>query len=111
MVATRCGGGGGAPSGGKGGRDGPLGRLVAEAGGDIDLQAGLVVLDEEDIVPALLDHRLADLPLAEQGIAGDDPAADRQDPQQLQGRLMLISLGIDADLGQDRLHQRGIGGD
>ena len=36
-------------------------------------------------------------------VVGDDPASQRRDPEQFRGRLVLVGLGVDADLGDDGL--------
>src|SRR5262249_38059911 len=88
LCATRPGGGAGAwPAGGKAARHRPGRRLEAEARPDIGPQPGLVGLGEEEVVPPSGEDGRADVALAEQGVAGDDAAPDRQDAQQLQGRL------------------------
>src|SRR5262245_66458134 len=93
VLATRPGAGAGAwPSGGKGGGHRPGRRLVAEAGRHVRLQAGLVLLDQEQVVAPPLDDLRAEVALAEQGVADDDAALDRQDAQQLQGGLVLVGL-------------------
>jgi hypothetical protein len=109
-VCTRSGAGGGT-SGGKSRRDTPGAGLGAEAGGYVPLQAQLVPLDREQVVAALLDDLRAQVALAEQRVAEEDPPRDRQDAQQLQGGLVLVGLGIDLDLGEDGLVPVGIGGD
>jgi hypothetical protein len=80
--------------------------LVCETGTDVDVQARLVVLDEEDVVAAPLDDRRAEITLAEHGVADEDRARHGQDAEQLQGRLVLVGLGIDTDLRQ---HRAGVG--
>ena len=85
--------------------------LVAEPRGDIGVQARLVVLDEEDVVAPLLDDLLAEVALTEDGVADDDPIPNGQQSQQFQGRLVLVGLGIDAHLNEDRFDQRRVGGD
>jgi len=84
---------------------------MGEPRSDVDHQRRLVVLDCEDIIAAGRDDRRAEVPLAEQGIAGDDVALHRQDVQQLQGCLVLVGLGIDLDLAQNRLGFGEVGGD
>ena len=84
---------------------------MAEARRDIRLQARLILLDKEEVVAPLRDDLLAEVALAEDGVAGDDAALDRQDAQQFQGGLVLVGLGIDFDLHEDGFDQRGVGGD
>jgi hypothetical protein len=105
------GGSGGRPSGGKSGGYRACRRREAEGRRDVGPQAGLVVLDEEQVIALLGDDGRADIALTEQGVPGDDAALDRQDAQQFQRRLVFVGLGIDADLHQDRVDQRGVGGD
>jgi hypothetical protein len=59
----------------------------------------------------LLDDLRAQVALAEQRVAEDDPSPDRQDAQQFQSGLVLVGLGIDLDLGQDSVMLVGISGD
>src|SRR5262245_13199676 len=92
-------------------RGGKAGLWLGEGGRDVPGERRLVVLHRQDIIAAPVDDGRADIAMGEQGIAGDDLAADRQHPQQLQRRLVLVGLGIDPQLGQDRLDLRGIGGD
>jgi len=69
----------------------------------------LVVLDGQDVIAAAGDDLGAEVALAEEGVASDDAAPQRQDAQQLQSGLVLVGLGIDAHLGQDGLGVGGIG--
>jgi hypothetical protein len=110
LVWSRSGGAAGGGSGGKSRRDTAGAGLKAEAGGDVSLQAQLVALDREQVVAALRDDLLAHVTLAEHGIAEDDAALDRQDAQQFESGLVLVALGIDAQLGQHRLVLMGVGG-
>jgi hypothetical protein len=71
----------------------------------------LVVLHRQDIITTLVEDGRANVAMGEHGIAGDDLATDRQHPQELQRRLVLVGLGIDPQLGQDRFDLRGRGGD
>jgi hypothetical protein len=57
----------------------------------------------------LVDDRRTNIALAKQGVADEQVAPHRQDAQQLQGGLVLIGLGIDAQLGQHGLGLRPIG--
>ena len=74
------------------------------------LAPGWIVTVPAQIFAAPADDPGADVPLAEDGIAGDDAAPQREDAQQLQGRLVLVGLGINPHLGQDGLGGRGVGG-
>jgi hypothetical protein len=69
----------------------------------------LVFLDREDVIPTGLKHLLAKVPVGEHAIARDDFARHRQDPQQFQGGLMLVGLGLDPHLRQHGMHVRSIG--
>jgi hypothetical protein len=73
------------------------------------VQLGLVVFDGEHVVAAPRQHSRADVLLAEHGVAGDDLAFQRQDAQQFQGGLVLIGLGIDAQLADDGSYLGGVG--
>ena len=93
--------------------DYPTARLLDESGIDIILvgdSLGMVVLGYQDIVPSPVADVLGHVAVGEHGVAGDHLALDRQHPQQPQGRLVLVGLGVDAELGQDRLDLRGVGG-
>src|SRR4051812_41630895 len=72
---------GACPEGGKGGRDRPGRRLVAEARPHVYLQPWLVALGKEDVVALLLDDLGAHVALAEDGVAQHDLAFDGQDAQ------------------------------
>jgi hypothetical protein len=110
VVHTRCGPGGGT-SGGKSRRHAPGAGLESEARGYVSLQAQLVTLDREQVVAALLDDLRTQVTLAKHRVAEDDPALDRQDARQFQGRLVLVRLGINPDLGEDGLMLVRVGGD
>jgi hypothetical protein len=86
-------------------------RHKAFARGNVRLQPGLVVFDEEEIIALLCDDRRANVTLAEHGVTDDDPALDRHDAQQFESGLVFIGLGIDFDLDKDRFDERGVGGD
>lgn len=49
---------------------------------------------------------VGDLRLTEHGVAGDHLALHRSDAQEGQRRLVLVRLGVDADLPDHRLHRR-----
>jgi hypothetical protein len=103
-AATRQAAGG--TSGVKSGRLRPRLGLVSQARADIDVQAWLVVLDEENIVAAAFDDRGTQVALAEHGVADEDRTLQGKDAEQVQGRLVLVGLGIDTDLRQ---HGAGVG--
>jgi hypothetical protein len=75
------------------------------------LQPGLVGLGEEQVVAAPRHDGRAGVALAEQGVADDEAAPDRQQAQRLPGGLVLVGLGIDLHLDQDGFDQRGVGSD
>ena len=112
VVATRSGGGGGGglSAGGSGRRETSGGVLEGESGPDVHLQRLLVVLHHEQVIPALADDLLGQVPLAEHGIADHHLAGHGQNAEEFQGRLVLVGFGIDADLGEDGLGVRGEGG-
>ena len=83
----------------------------AEPDAEVDHQRRLVVLGREHVVAPGVEDRRTQVSLAEQRVAGNDVPPDRQNPQQLQGCLVLVALGIDLDLGQDRLGCRAVGRD
>src|SRR5262245_50106603 len=98
-------------SGGHGGAA-PLGLLLGGAPGRyVGSQRGLVVLDREDVVPTSRHDRRAAVPLAEEGVAREDVACHGQEAQQFQGSLVLVGLGISAELGQNGLGFATVGGD
>ena len=106
-----AGGGTGLPSGGK--NRGPLPLLVfpTQARLDVDREPRLVVLDREDVVAAGRDDRLAQVALTEDRVPGDDAPADGHNAEQLQGRLVFVGLGIDAQLRHHGGGRDGVGGD
>src|SRR4051812_44841255 len=110
LASIALGIGSNSPLGGKS-RGGPP-RLLPEGQPGVYVydQAELVVLGEEEVVPSPVDDLVADVTLAEQGVAGDDTAFQGQNAQKLQGGLVLVGLGIDLDLGQHGLAMRGVGG-
>jgi hypothetical protein len=73
------------------------------------VQLGLVVFDGEHVVAAARPHCFADVLVAEQGVAGDHLALQGQDAQQFEGGLVLIGLGIDAQLAEDGGDLGGVG--
>src|SRR5919206_304824 len=60
----------------------------------------LIVLDRQEVVAAGGDDRGADVAVGEHRVAGDDLAGQRQHAQQLQRRLVLVGLAVDAQLAQ-----------
>ncbi len=71
---------------------------------------GLILLDREYIIAALGDHLLTEVSLAEHGVSGHDFALQGQQAQKLQSGLMLVGLGIDADLSDHGGNLGGVGG-
>src|SRR6266542_3889821 len=69
-----------------------------------------MVLDDQDVVPALLLDLSAQVTLPEEGIADDHLACARQQAQQFEGRLVLVGRGRDTDLRPHRLDLGGVGG-
>jgi hypothetical protein len=69
----------------------------------------LVALDREQVIAALFDDLAAHVTLAEHRIAEDDATLDGQDTQQLQGGLVFIGLGLDANLPENGLVFMGVG--
>lgn len=109
-MAIRSGGGAGS-SGGKS-RGNRAGRgFESKAGSDVGLQARLVGFDGPQVVATGVHHGSAQIALAEQGIAGDYFPLQGEQPQQAQGRLVFVGLGIDADLSEHRLDVGGVNGD
>ena len=70
----------------------------------------LVLLDRDDVIAATVHDFFTEIPLAKHRVAGDDFALQRQHAQKLQGRLMLVGLGVDAELGDHGADAWGIGG-
>ena len=48
--------------------------------------------------------------MREHRVARDDLVLDRQHPQEFQSGLVLVGLGIDPELGQNRFDVRSVGG-
>lgn len=71
----------------------------------------MIVLGEKNVVASRANDLGTDITLAEHGIAGDDVAADRQDAHQLKGGLVFIGLGVHANLRENGLDARRVGGD
>src|SRR5262249_54990893 len=84
----------GSPSGGKSRGQPPRLLLIGQPGGYVVGQRRLVVLDGQDVIAAAGDDLGAEVALAEEGVASDDAAPQRQDAQQLQSGLVLVGLGI-----------------
>ena len=81
----------GSPLGGKKSGPPPLLVLPTQTRLDVDGQRRLIVLDREDVVAPLINDLLAEVALAEEGVACDDAASDGHNAQQLQGRLVTTA--------------------
>lgn len=92
---------------GSGEAEGGKGRRRVEQLGDPLLHRRLVVLHVQDVLRPILGKGFGDFRLTEHGVAGDDLALHRGDAQEGQRRLVLVRLGVDADLPDHRLHRRG----
>ena len=90
---------------------GKAGLGLGESGRDVGPQRRSVVLHRQDVVPAPLDHaaqisRCVNMasPVMRLPLMGRIPSSSS-------AALVLVGLGIDPKLGQDRLDIRGVGGD
>jgi hypothetical protein len=72
-----------------------------QRGLDVGLQLGLIVLGDQDVVPAGQAYSAGQVALGEDGIARDNLATQGEHVQQLQGGLVFVGRGRDTDLGQD----------
>jgi hypothetical protein len=70
----------------------------------------LIVLDRDHVVAAAVDDLFTEIPLAKHRVARDDLAAQGQHAQKLQRRLVLVGLGVDAQLGDHGGDARRVGG-
>jgi hypothetical protein len=61
----------------------------------------LVVLDHEEIVSASVADLLGEVAMAKHGVGGDDASTQDHSPQQVEGGLMFVGLGIDGVLLED----------
>jgi hypothetical protein len=73
-----------------------------QRGFDLRLQFRLVVLNEQQIIAAPIADGLGYIPVREHSIAADQFALHGQDAQETQGGFVLVGLGIDTQLPQDR---------
>src|SRR5262249_13195209 len=101
----------GSPLGGKKSGPTPLLVLPTQTRLDVDGQRRLIFLDPEDGVAPPINDLLAEVALAEEGVACDDAASDGHNAQQLQGRLVFVGLGIDPHLRQHGGGLDGVSGD
>ena len=83
------------------------GGKIAEALGDVGFQRGLVVFHHEHIVALSVGDRLTDFPLAEDRVAGDDRARERQLLEQRERRRDLVFLGRNREIANHRGQLRG----
>ena len=79
---------------------------IVEEQGDIGVQGGLISLEGEQVVAALIDDLPGDLPLAADRIDGDDRALEREHFQELRDCGDLVRLAIDGQLAE---HQALVG--
>jgi hypothetical protein len=75
--------------------------------GDPLLHGRLIVLDVQEVIGLFVRQDFRDLRRAEDRIAGDDLALERDDPPPSQRRLVLVGLRLDADRADDGLDLRG----
>ncbi len=93
---------------------------VVEEEGDVGMQGGLIALEGEQVVAALIDDLPGDLAMAAHRIDGDDRALERMHFQQLRDCGDLVRLAIDGQLaehealvgrpGGDQMQRRAAGG-
>ena len=81
---------------------------VVQIQAHILIQAALIALEREHIVPAPGGDGLGRRPLGVHGVRRHDPALERQHLQQLRHRRDLVGLVIDLHLAE---HQAGLGGE
>ena len=65
----------------------------------------MVVFDEHQVIAPRIDHLLAEIALAEHGIAGDQTPFEDQTFEQPKGCFVLVGLLL-AAVGRSRLRQR-----
>src|SRR5262249_3503491 len=75
--------------------------VAVQPGLDLGPQLGLVVLDDQDVIAPVVEDLPGHVSVGEQGVARRHLAAQGQHPQQLQGGLVLVGPGSDAQLGDD----------
>src|SRR4051794_26853762 len=85
------------------------GKDVAECEGDVGHELRLVRLHGEQVVPLAVAHALANRPLAERGVSGDDGSRQRQALEQRQGSRNLVRLGRHLHLADHRPKLAGKG--
>jgi hypothetical protein len=64
----------------------------------MSLEFGLIVLGDQDVIPAPISDFLGEVPVGEHGVAGHHLARQGQHTKQLQGGLVLVGLAIHPDL-------------
>jgi hypothetical protein len=62
---------------------------------DVSLQRRLVIFDGDEVSALPRDNRRAHVFLGERGIPRDQPAFQRDEAEQLQGRLVLVGRALD----------------
>src|SRR5208337_2546479 len=67
----------------------------------------LVLLHRQDVIASPFDHLRTKIAMREHRVARDDLVLDRQHPQEFRSGLVLVGLGIDPELGQNRFDVRG----
>ena len=90
-------------------RGGKAGLRLGKGSRDVPAERRLVLLHRQHVITSPFDHLRTEIAVREHAIASDDLALDREHPQELQSGLVLIGLGIDPELSQDRLDVRSIG--
>jgi len=83
-------------------------RWLAEQGGDVVTQGGLVVFHGQDVVATLGHDLVHDRFLGQLGIPGDDPTREVESLQERQGRADLVTV-VHGPLRQDHSHLGGEG--
>ncbi len=71
---------------------------------------GWLSLAVRHVMAPAVDHRRGHVPRAERGTPGQNRAAHRDDPEQRQGGLVLVRLGVHPDLAEHRRGVRGVRG-
>ena len=96
-----------APRGLEGGK---AGLRLGKGGRDVFAECRLVLLHRQDVIASPFDHLRTKSAMREHRVARDDLVLDRQHRQEFQSGLVLVGLGIDPELGQNRFDVRGVGG-
>jgi len=77
-----------------GGKSGP------EFGLDRGFEFWLIVFDDQQVIPLVLDNLLAQVALAKHRVARDQPPFEHDGFQQIEGRFGFVGRGIDRLLAQ-----------